>query len=266
MLQNIFTLLFALLDLFVLYILHYYLDEYCSQISTLNKVIAILSSFIPAIKNIKCSLILKPIQTSMQFGFLPNLLTSNAILNFILSMIIRLSIIAFVIVFPFSIMLIMKLSSFLNFIGLIISIYLLIELSWKSGIYFQYNLKYAQLASIIPGIIFIYYLLISDGILCKLSILLPILQFIITEKGSLITSLMIGIFMMQKSILMIYIIQSLLIYYIIFGIKNTFTRILIGLIISCSIDIKENSMTQILYFSIYILTLIKTRFRQTKSD
>lgn len=72
----------------------------------------------------------------MQFGFLPHLLINNAIVNFIFSLIIRLCIIAFAIMFPFSIVLIMKLSGFLNFIGLLISIYLLIDLSWKSGLYF----------------------------------------------------------------------------------------------------------------------------------
>ncbi|CAD8175578.1 unnamed protein product [Paramecium octaurelia] len=262
MLQNIFTFLFALFDLFVLYILHHYIDEYCSQIQIVKTVLTIMSSFIPILKQIKCSFILKPIQISMQFGFLPQLLTYNAILNFILSMIIRLCIIAFAIVFPFSIVVIMKLSGLLNYVGLLISIYLLVDVSWKCGIYFQYNLKHAQMASLIPGIIFIYSLLTCEGILSKLAILLPILQFIITDKGSLITSFLVGIFMMQKSLFIIYILQSLLIYYIIFEMNNKYTRILIGLIISCSIDFKENSMAQILYFSIYVLTLIKNRFKQ----
>lgn len=72
----------------------------------------------------------------MQFGFLPNLLTNNAIVNFILNVIIKFCIIAFAIIFPFSILLILKLSTILNYLGLLISIYLLIDLSWKCGVYF----------------------------------------------------------------------------------------------------------------------------------
>ncbi|CAD8079871.1 unnamed protein product [Paramecium sonneborni] len=262
MLQKILTLIFALLELFVLYYLHFNLDQLCTQIVILKQLLAILSLIIPALKNIKCSLLLQPIQTSIQFGFFSYFITNYAIVNFILSVIIRLFVIAFIIIFPFFIFLTMKLCSFLNFVGLIISIYLLIDLSWKTGVHFQYNLRHAQIVSLIPGFIYIYYLFTCENIVCKLSILLPLLQFIITDKGSLITSLMVCVFMMQTSILTIYIIQSLLLFYVIFGMKNKFAYILIGFIISCTVDITESSMTQILYFIIYVITLIQTRLKQ----
>lgn len=104
---------------------------------------------------------------------------------------------------------------------------------WIPGKYFQYNLQHAQLISIPIVILYIITIYYTSTLYRIFSIIIPIIQIIITDKGSLITSLLIGIIVSTSSLWITYISMVLILWFIMKR-ENKYEYMIIGPLISAS--------------------------------
>ncbi|KAM3132588.1 hypothetical protein pb186bvf_015260 [Paramecium bursaria] len=258
--KNLMVLLTSAMDLAVIFTYQHYTDKFCS--SYYVKLFLIAAE--KYLGGINCNTFLAPYQITSIFSFASLILNMNTGYQFMFNLILRSFVGIFYIFNPIAVLITTKFIWIVNMISLIIYGLIIVNQFDKYGIRFQSSLKQSQAIFIPILLIYGYQFYYSSNLYRILSLLPPLAQLLITEKGTIITSSLLSIVICSSSMYVTYTILIIVQISVLIN-GGKYSRF-VGLLTQASLQLNQNKTLIIVILASYTYKLYQKRKREKERE